>query len=272
MNVASLPMYDLAELARATDAWWAGLAAHMRREGIVDVPETLIRPDQLEAHWLSPGLLFSQTCGYPLTHHLRGRVQLVGLPVYAAEGCYPDGFYSSAIVVPAASGIHSLADCRQRRAVYNTPDSMSGLLALRLAAKAESERLGLESGKPFFGSLNPSGAHLRSLEAVARGDAEVATIDAVSMALIRRFRPELAGAVRVLGYSPRVPGLPYVTSLRTPPATLARLRAALRNAMADPALAPVRAELLLAGICFPETASYDLILELENEAACWPLA
>jgi ABC-type phosphate/phosphonate transport system substrate-binding protein len=272
MNLASLPMYDLAGLARATDAWWGGLAQHMRREGIIDVPEILVRPDQLEAHWLSPGLLFSQTCGYPLTHHLRGRVQLVGLPVYAAEGCHPDGFYSSAIVVPAASNIHALADCRQRRAVYNTPDSMSGLLALRLAAKAESERLGLESGKPFFGSLNPSGAHIRSLEAVAGGEAEVATIDAVTMALIRQSRPELASAVRVLGYSPRVPGLPYITSLRTPPATVARLRMALRHAMSDPDLAPVRAELLLTGICFPEPASYDLILELENEASDWPLA
>lgn len=272
MNLASLPMYDLPEVSGATAAWWAGLSVHMRRQGIADVPDVLLRPDELETHWLSPGLLFSQTCGYPLTHHLRGKVQLVGLPIYACEGCSPDGFYSSAIVVPASSGLHALAGCRNRRAVFNTPDSMSGLLALRHAASIEMRRSGGAADEPFFATALPSGGHVRSLEALAAGEADIAAIDAVTMALVRRTRSDLASAVRVVGYTQPVPGLPYITSLRTPEKTVLRLRAALREAMQDPGLAQPRAELMLAGICFPEPERYNLILELEAEAASLQLA
>ena len=40
---ASLPMYDLPGLDAATDAWWAGLAAAFRAEGLREVPDNLTR-------------------------------------------------------------------------------------------------------------------------------------------------------------------------------------------------------------------------------------
>ena len=270
MNFASLPMYDLPEIAGATDAWWAGLASHMRREGLVDIPDVLSRPADLEQHWTSPQLLFSQTCGYPLTHRLRGKVQLAGLPVYACRGCTPDGFYSSMIVVPASSNIHSIGDCRRRRAVFNTSDSMSGLLALRYAASQAAQ--GATGDQPFFTALAPSGGHRRSLEAVAGGKADVATIDAVTFALLERHDPELVAGVRVLGTTRQVPGLPYISAGAAPGSTLSRIRNALREAFADPALADVRGELLLRDIRFPEPRSYDVILELEAEVGNLKLA
>lgn len=262
MNFASLPMYDLPELATVTRAWWAGLASHMRREGVADVPEVCATPEDLEKHWRSPGLLFSQTCGYPLTHQLNGKVQLLGLPVYACKGCDPDGFYSSMIIVPASSNLFSLADCRSTRAVYNTDDSMSGLLALRAAAANQPA-----DSDPFFRSLSRSGGHRRSLQSVADGQADVACIDAVTFALLSRIEPELVARVRVLGQTPKVPGLPYITALTTGTETVQRLRASLRQALADPALSDVRAELLLSGITFPDPAHYNVILELESTAS-----
>lgn len=266
MNYASLPMYDLPELTGATDAWWTGLAEHMRREGIIDVPETRVKPKELEAHWCQRNLLLSQTCGYPLTHQLRGKVQLLGLPVYACTGCDPDGFYSSVIVVSASSNVYSLADCRSARAVYNTDDSMSGLLALRLVAEREASKI-VSSGSPFFSSLVRTGGHHRSLVAVAQGEADVACIDAVSFALLKKIDPQLVAAVRVMGHSPRVPGLPYITSLARTADELERLRAALRNAMTDRTLSDVRAELLISGITFPDPAHYNVILDLEAAAS-----
>lgn len=267
MNFASLPMYDLPELATATSAWWAGLASHMQREGIADVPEVCATPEDLERHWCAPNLLFSQTCGYPLTHRLQGKVRLLGLPVYACTGCDPDGFYSSMIVVPASSNLFSLDDCRSGRAVYNTDDSMSGLLALRAAAANQYVQ-----ADPFFRSLSRSGGHRRSLHSVADGEADVACIDAVTFALLSRVDPEMISRVRVLGQSPKVPGLPYITSLTASAETLERLRTALRYAMDDPALSDVRAELLLSGITFPDPAHYNVILELEAAASRFTLA
>ncbi len=61
-------MYDLPELCRATDACWRGLAAAFRRAAIEDVPDRLTRGAETEAAWYDPGMLFSQTCGYPLVH------------------------------------------------------------------------------------------------------------------------------------------------------------------------------------------------------------
>src|SRR3546814_8202871 len=83
---ASLPMYDLPGLEAATDAWWAGLAAAFRAEGLHQVPERLTREGGHAALWTAPDLLFSQTCGYPLTHALAGRVTLVATPIYDCPG------------------------------------------------------------------------------------------------------------------------------------------------------------------------------------------
>jgi ABC-type phosphate/phosphonate transport system substrate-binding protein len=263
-------MYDLDELTGATNAWWDGLAGHMRREGISDVPDVLHRPAQLEPHWLSPNLLLSQTCGYPLTHVLRGKVQLVGLPVYACDGCSADGFYSSVLVVPDNSNLHSLAACRQRRAVFNTHDSMSGLLALRHAVRTQAGAAG--GGAPFFAAALETGGHRHSLEKVAAGEADIAAIDAVTFALLERIEPQLTAQVRVIGKTAQVPGLPYITSATTTEQTMNRLRNALSNAFNDPGLANVRAELLLCGISFPDPVCYDLILELEADAGDLRLA
>jgi ABC-type phosphate/phosphonate transport system substrate-binding protein len=260
MNLASLPMYDLPELAGVTDAWWAELAAHMRREGIADVPDTRISPEDMEQHWCAPNLLLSQTCGFPLTHVLRGKVQLLCLPVYACDGCDPDGFYSSVIVVSASSKIHSLMECRNSRAVYNNDDSMSGLLALQLAA---SKAAAADDGSAFFGSLSRSGGHRRSLQAVADGKADVAAIDAVTFALLKKIDPDLIASLRVMGHSPKVPGLPYITSLRRSDDEVERLRTALRHAVEDKSLADVRAELLISDVTFPNPSNYNIILELE---------
>lgn len=262
MNIASLPMYNLPELAGATFAWWAGVAGHMRQQGIADVPDVCITPDDLERHWRAPNLLLSQTCGYPLTHQLNGKVRLLALPVYACRGCDPDGSFSSMIIVPAASNLYSLNDCRCARAVYNTDDSMSGLLALRAAAASLHGR-----NEPFFSSLSRTGSHRRSLQSVADGKADVACIDAVTFALLSRVDAELISRVRVLGQTPGVPGLPYITSLMANAETLQRLQTALRHALDDPELSDVRAELLLSGITFPGPGHYNVILELEKAAS-----
>jgi ABC-type phosphate/phosphonate transport system substrate-binding protein len=76
----------------------------------------------------------------------------------------------------------------------------------------------------------------------------------------------------VLGQSPKVPGLPYITSLSVSAETVQRLQTALREAMDDPVLGDVRAELLLSGITFPDPAHYNVILDLEAAASRLTLA
>jgi ABC-type phosphate/phosphonate transport system substrate-binding protein len=253
-------MYDLPGLEAATDAWWAGLAAAFAAEGIDDVPPRITRGGDTGRSWLAPDLLLGQTCGYPLTHALAGRVALVATPVYACPGC-SDGNYRSEILVRADNRAERLEDLRGGRAVANSADSQSGYSALRHAVARSAQ-----DGR-FFGSVTFSGSHLRSMEAVAAGEADVCAIDGVTFHLLTRLRPDLTRQLRVIARSADAPALPYITRRDASQDGLARLRAGLRRAATDPALAEVRAELLLEGFVVKPLTAYDRILELEAAAA-----
>ena len=114
MPIACLPMYDLAELKAATDAWWKGLAHAFTREGLRDIPGLLHRSGNYRDSWTRPDLLLGQTCGYPLTHELREKVALVATPCYRARGCEGPQ-YASIIIVHADSPARDLSDFRGKR-------------------------------------------------------------------------------------------------------------------------------------------------------------
>lgn len=259
MAIAILPMYDLPEIAAATDAWWCGLARAFRQEGLAEVPDRLTRGGDPVAHWSSADLLFGQTCGYPLVHALAGRVALVATPCYRAAGC-AGALYCSMVVVSADSAVTELAQLRGATCAVNGRDSQSGYNALR-ALVAPLSRDGR-----FFGRVVTSGGHRASLERVAGGGADVAAIDCVTYALLARHAPAALDGIRVLCRSATAPGLPYVTADATGPEGLRRLRAGLHRALDDPSLAAVRDDLLLEGVEELPLAAYDRVTELEAAA------
>ncbi len=259
MTLASLPMYDLAPLREATDVWWAGLARAFEAEGIGRVPATLTRGGDTLAQWRSDELLFSQTCGYPLTHDLEGAVSLVAAPCYAAPHC-ENANYRSLILVRRDDPVRDLADLRGRCAVVNAPDSQSGYNALRAAIAP------LAGGGAFFAAVKVSGGHAESLAMVAHGDADVCACDCVTFALWERCEPERTEGLRTLALSPMAPSLPYITRAQADDDLIARLRAGLRAAMDDPTLAAVRQALLLRDIEVLPLDAYSRILKIEQDA------
>jgi len=253
-------MYDWPELRDATDAWWSALAHCFRGEGLLDVPGRLDRSAREEALWAQPGLLFSQTCGFPLTHDWAGRLKVVATPCYKAPGCGGHN-YSSAIMVRKASAISDLASLGGKTAVINHRNSLSGHLALQLVIAP------LANGRCFFQSVNVSGSHADSLTAVRDGLADVCAIDAVVMAIARRYRPELLEGLVEIARSPAAPGLPYVTRHERALEDLTRLRRGLEAAFSDSSLAQVRDALFLDDISWVDTSDYNLVLDLEADAA-----
>ena len=243
--IAALQMYDWPELRAATDAWWAGLARHLG----VDFP--LSRPDDFTAPWFRDDLLLGQTCGYPFTHALNGKVTLIATPHYAADGC--DGADYRSIIF--AREKKPLADYRGSIAAVNTPDSMSGMLALKsiFAPFAEKGR--------FFVSAVETGGHLASLAAVQEGRADVCAIDCVCVELACRYRPSVLEGLVEIARSPAVPGLPLITRCGDE----GKIRDALANAFADTSLAGARESLLLSGFSVADAKDYDRILALEAE-------
>lgn len=260
MSLASLAMYvSSPPLKEATQLFWDALSKRIRAYGF-DAPETLDDEIRYNEAWLRPDMLFSQTCGYPYVQHLRGKVQLVASPVYGLPGC--DGpFNCSFIVVNARSSAQSLVELRGARAAINEPGSNSGYNLFRsfVAPHAIDGR--------FFSSVVETGGHLASINAVASGEADIASIDCVTFGNTLRFDPDRVAGVRILAETAKGPGLPFITAATTPAAQLAALRRALTETIADPELAKVCDTLSLRGISLLGDADYEILAEFDRDAA-----
>jgi ABC-type phosphate/phosphonate transport system substrate-binding protein len=258
MPLFSLPMYDWPEVRAATDAWARGLARHLRGHGFPDVPDVLSRLPDYRGTWHASDLLLSQTCGYPLIHEYRQQLIPVATPHYSAEGCRGP-YYSSLVLVRSADAIGGVSDLRGRTCAINDRESMSGMLALKLVFAPWAHK------GDFFSRTVETGSHENSLLAVQQGRADVCAIDAVCVALARRYRPELLWGLVEIARSPLVPGLPLVTSAACSREQLGRLRGALAEAFADPELQRERDALLLAGLSNLDPDHYSIIAKLEAE-------
>lgn len=256
--VASLPMYDWPEVSHVMDRLWAGVASRLR-EARIPAPDRLDRRADYMGVWPDPGLVLSQTCGYPFAKRLRGKVTLVGAPVYDVPGC--DGAtYCSFLVVRRTDPVASVAALRGRRAAINGWDSQSGFSALRATVAP------FTGGGRFFGEVVVSGGHRSSLRAVAEDVADVAAVDAVCWALAQRHEPAAYAQLRVLAPSPTAPSLPFITAAGDDPMRHIALLYALKQTLAS--AGPLfRNALFLADIVAIKDAAYDRILEIERRAA-----
>ncbi|WP_420413466.1 phosphate/phosphite/phosphonate ABC transporter substrate-binding protein [Roseibium sp.] len=257
-----LPMYDWPEVADETRVLEAALTDEICH-ALAIAPSTLQpwEPDiDLYDLWKDPGLLLAQTCGYPFTHDLKGKVSLIGAPEHEAVGCSGPA-YCSQIIVAASSPFRTLADLKGSRAAFNGPDSQSGMNALRHALAL------LANGRPFFKSVAESGGHLASMAAVAEGRADVAAIDAVCWALAGREKPQLVSGLRALTQTAQAPGLPYITSVQFSPVERQKIAEAISSVFAKAETAKSRERLCIRGFSKLVPEDYTVILEMETQAA-----
>lgn len=254
--VAALPMYDWPEERADVDALWHRLRDRLRAAG-VPAPERLARrnadlppvpggirdetgaviaPDpatlladdfDLPTLWRHPALLLAQTCWGPMQAGLGAYVRVVGQPDYGGYAGGQGTDYSSAILMRArdapngtlAAPLDGRASIpmellRGRHFAFNGVDSMSGILALRQDLEAGGETLSV------FASLVETGSHRASARRVAEGQADAATIDCRSWATLQRHEPLVAEGLRVVGWTARRKGLPFITRLAQHEATL----------------------------------------------------
>ncbi|WP_050452077.1 phosphate/phosphite/phosphonate ABC transporter substrate-binding protein [Candidatus Burkholderia verschuerenii] len=259
--IAALPMYNVsAALARD----WRGLLTDVRAslapwlDARGDTLELVDPGADLTAFWPRDDLLLAQTCGYPLTHALVARVRLVATPVFDAPGCV-GATYRSVLVVRHDLHAATLEDCRGLRAIYNSDDSNSGMNLLRHAAAP------LARNGRFFSSVERSGGHLASLQALAvDGRADLAAIDCVTYAFAREHRPELTAGVREIGVSASTPGLPFITSMRVSEHDADLIARALADALARDAARARR--LRLTGFARTPLTDYAIIDDYERQA------
>jgi ABC-type phosphate/phosphonate transport system substrate-binding protein len=257
--VAGLPMYDLPQLKSATDAFWGAVAARLRHAGLA-APTSLSRTDDYHAIWRNPELLLGQACGYPVVKQLKSAVQIVATPLYELSGC-EDFKHCSFFIVNAKAEPRTLSDLRGSICAVNGFDSNTGMNLLRAAIAP------IAKGSRFFRSVMVTGAHYKSLRAVADGHADVAAIDCVSFAHFQRFEPQVTARVSKIGQSLRTAAPPYITAKTTDPGILRILREALRDVAIAPDLKSVRSALKIEGFAFDTDADYEGLLRIEKDAA-----
>jgi len=256
----SLPMYDLPGLQPVWDAWWRGMCREMAAAGVGGLDEGLTRLSDHMAHWRDPGMRLSQTCGYPFTFGLDRDWRLVATPVFAVEWCAGPN-YRNLVLVRRDDAAVGLEDLKGRRVAFNSEDSHSGYNSIRwmIAPLAEKGR--------FFGASVQSGSHLASIKALAAGEVDCCSVDCVTFALIAEHGVVPTDGLRVLAEGPLVPGLPFITSRSTPDAAVQKMRSALMQAVAEPAMEELNKKLLIAGFADVPASAYEIIAEMDAEAA-----
>ncbi len=201
--IASLMMYARPEIAAENARYWALIRAALAARGIA-APETLSDGAPEFDVWLSPDLVFSQTCGMPYRTKLADHVTLIGTADYGLENCAP-GHYNSAVVVRADDPRDAFADFASARFVYNQECSQSGYGAAYLLAKTHGF---------WFSDQRASGGHILSARTVAQNNADIAFIDAQTWRLIQRY-DDFSRGLRVLMWTEQSPGLPYISGKGT---------------------------------------------------------
>jgi ABC-type phosphate/phosphonate transport system substrate-binding protein len=214
-----LGMYPFPTLRPAWEQLYTSVAERVRGAGH-HAPSRL-RWD-LDPHdsWLDPDLAIGMTCGWPLVTSLREQVRVVGTFSYRTEPAPRPHLYRTVIVARPELPMGALLG---RRAAINSTDSLSGHISL-LAA------FGL--GEEWPGEVVLTGAHVRSLEAVRTGAADVASIDGMTWEYQRRDEPSAVDGLCVVGHGPWVPGLPVILPASAPDAALEAWRAAFIDAIA----------------------------------------
>ena len=251
-HIAELLMYTAPEpIHRANERWLARILEHLGEtcsdaEGL-----------SLMEMWLSPHLLLTQTCGYPLMTALRGKVRVLGRPRYEL----PDssgGNHCSLILGRVDDPRQTLADFRGSRGVINGHDSNSGMNLLR-------HRLApLQRDGRFFAEVGISGSHRESLRWLREDLADLAAIDSVTFACLARYAKEEVIGLRVIDRSALSPTLPYITAATVSDQQAEGLLRAMNQALCE---LPDVAEILGLPQVVPASESdYQVVLDYQREA------
>lgn len=252
MGYAELLMYVAPpRVAQASEAWL------QRTLQLLDAERADACALDLESLWLSPELLFTQTCGYPLMTLLKGRVRVIGRPVYELPHA-SGGNHCSLLVCRQDDPRRHLEAFFDSRGLINSPDSNSGMNLLR-------HRLApLQRNGRFFSAIRYTGAHRNSLQALKDGQGDLAAIDSVTWDYLARDHSEELAGLRILGTTAEGPTLPFIGPAVLDEQGVKRIREALNQALKD--LPGMAATLGIREVLPATEADYQVLLDYRNEA------
>jgi ABC-type phosphate/phosphonate transport system substrate-binding protein len=247
-----LLMYTAPEPIRlANERWISRILEHLGHSRLnaasLSLPEL----------WLSPDLLLTQTCGYPLMTLLRDQVRIVGRPRYELPDATA-GNHCSLILSRADDTRKTLADFRGSRGVINSDDSNSGMNLLRHCLAP------LHRDGQFYATVGISGAHRESLRWLREARADLAAIDSVTYAYLAQHAPEEVSGLRVVARSAFSPTLPFITAATATNEQIEQLRRVMNQALRE--LPDVAQILGLPEVLPASESDYQILLDYQREA------
>ncbi len=195
-------------------------------------------------------------CGLPYSKFAaldKPPVELLVAPVLAEERCNGQAVYFSDVVVPADSTAQTFADLEGSTFTYNELVSYSGyrVMGWHLAQRGRDWR--------FFGAQTKSGAHVKSLERIASGRADVAALDSHALSAALQLDPTLAARIRVIDSIGPSPHPPVVVGRGVSAELKAKLRDFYLNLHTNPDMQPHLAAAAIAHFVKVDDADYDTI-------------
>ncbi|WP_025112843.1 phosphate/phosphite/phosphonate ABC transporter substrate-binding protein [Pseudomonas sp. H1h] len=251
-HLAELLMYTAPEPIRAaSERWITRILEHLGHARLN--AEGLSLPDT----WLSPNLLLTQTCGYPLMTLLRNRVRIVGRPRYELPDASA-GNHCSLILSRADDARSTLVDFHGSRGVINSDDSNSGMNLLR-------QRLApLHRDGQFFATVGISGAHRESLSWVREDRGDLAAIDSVTYAYLAQYAPDEVSGLRIVARSALSPTLPFITAATATDEQIEQLLRVMNQSLDE--LPDVARTLGLPHVLPASESDYEVLLGYQREA------
>jgi ABC-type phosphate/phosphonate transport system substrate-binding protein len=226
-------MYPFASVDWAWDELWA--AVHER---VPWTPKALTRSGDVHARWDDPDCIITQICGWPFVADHREDMQLIGTCSLDLPEAAPNGRYHSVLLSPHDRPLDELVDPCCHAAV-NSDDSLSGWHSLRAATTG--------AGRRWPGTVTFTAAHRESVRVLARGDADIASIDSWTLAFIADETPELLAGLHRVGLGPTIPTPALTARTSLGDAAARELRLAFDDALSDGATAAARTALHITG-------------------------
>lgn len=264
---ANARMYSVT--SEATSAWRKLFEWVLNK---ADIPAKWIEhdpPKPIIELWSRDDLICAQMCGLP--YSLSASVPtLLAAPVPSLPAYNGRAIYWSYIAVKANSTFRSLNDTFGSVAGYTVKDSQSGYFAFRhhLLEHAYSPN---PYKKIVGGLVNPRGV----ISALVDGRIDVGPLDSYVFDLIRAGDPEFADQVRVIDMTDPTPIPPIIATLTGLDSKIvSRLREVFVAVEHEPALADVRAALLISKFIVPDSESFRVLKDRHDrvnaECESWP--
>jgi ABC-type phosphate/phosphonate transport system substrate-binding protein len=276
--IANARMYSVS--AQAGAVWRELLSGILAQAG---VPATLIdhpAPAPLEDLWNRPDLAAVFMCGLPFSR-AQPQPVLIAAPIPSPPEFHGAPAYWSDFVVREDSAFRTVPDTFGRRIAFTVPGSQSGCAAALTYLMAVHRKMAPDAAAPtprheslrapLFGEIiAPTITPVGALSAVIDGAADIAPIDAYALRLLRRYRPDLTSAVRVVGQTLPTPIPPLVASATAASEKdLAALQLTFLQAHQIRSQKSLMDELLLLGFARSDPNAYAVLREQFDAATAY---